>query len=136
MGALEFIFKLVVVALFSDGERDRQTIALGWKRASGERRVRARRVFQMVEVEDKLAGLIEAICREAGVEKTASGVGGRLAGEIAKDEEKFWLGGIFEDGLETIGLASEGEFGAARYGLLVSGPDEGGKSNGFGRVVG
>ena len=104
MGALEFILELVVVALFSDGERDRQTIAPGWKRASGERRVRAGRVFQMVEVEDKLAAFIEAICGQAGVEKTASGVGGRLAGEVAKDEEKFWLGWVFEDRFEAIGL--------------------------------
>src|ERR1700674_1698964 len=62
LGALEFIGISVVVTLFSGGEGNRQPIAPRRKRARGERRVRAGRIFQMVEVHDKLTGFIETIC--------------------------------------------------------------------------
>jgi hypothetical protein len=58
----------------------------------------------MVEIEDDLAGFLETIGGQAGVEKAASLVRGRPAGRIAKNEEKFWLGWIFEDRFEAIRL--------------------------------
>src|SRR5258708_11022113 len=101
LGALGFILNLIVVAPFSNGERNRQTIAPRRKRTSGERRIRAGWIFEMVEIEDELAGFVETIGGKAGVEKTAGGVSGCGAGSVTKNEEKFWLGRVFEDRFEA-----------------------------------
>jgi len=135
LGALGFILNLIVVALFSNGKGNRQTIAPRRKRTSGERRVRAGRIFEVIEIEDELARFVETICGKAGVEKTASGVCGCGAGSVTKDEEKFWLGWVFEDGLETISFAGESEFGGAGHRLVVTGADESGQSDCLRRLV-
>src|SRR5258708_23188297 len=76
LGALGFILNLIVVAPFSNGERNRRTIAPRRKRTSGERRIRAGRSFEMAEIEDELAGVVKTIGAKAGVEQTAGGGSG------------------------------------------------------------
>src|SRR5262249_39728821 len=102
-----------MVTLFADGERNREAVARWRKRARGERRVRAGRILEVIEVEDEFTELVDAIGGEASVEESAGGIGGSGAGSIAKDEEKFGDGGIFEDRFEAIGFSGELEFGGA-----------------------
>jgi len=52
-----------VIPLLADGQGDGQAIAARRERAGGIRRIRARRVFQTVEVEDEFTSLVETIRR-------------------------------------------------------------------------
>jgi len=91
----------IVITLLADGEGDGEAVA-GWgKRAGGEGSVGARWIFEVIEIEDKFARFVEAVGGEAGIEETASAVGGRRAGGVTKDEEKFGDGGIFQNRLEA-----------------------------------
>ena len=124
-----------MIALFPDGKRDGQPVALRRERAGRKRRVGTRRVFKAIEIEHELAGFIEAVGGEAGIEKAASTVGGRRAGRVAKNEEKFRFSGIFEDGLNPKCFSCQSEFRNAGDGLIVVGADEGGERDGFVRGI-
>lgn len=125
-----------VVALLTNGKSNGEPVA-GWgKRTGGEGRVGAGRIFQVIEIEDKLAGFIEAIGRQAGIEEAAGSVGGRGACRVAENKEKLGDGGIFQDGLEAKGLSPKNEFGSARDGLIVARANESGQRDGFWRRVG
>jgi hypothetical protein len=127
---------LVVIALLADRKGNKEPVA-GWrKRARGKRSVGARRIFETIEIEDEFAGLVEAICGEAGVKETAGAVSGRGAGGVAEDKEKLGDRGIFQDRLEVKCFSGENEFGSARDGLIVARADERGERDGFGRGVG
>lgn len=126
---------LVVIALFADGECEGKAVAGRRERAGGVRSVRARGIFQTIEIEGELAGLVEAIRGEAGIEKAARAVSGRGAGGVTEDEEKFGHGGIFDDRFEAECFSSESKFGRAGNGLIVIGADERGQSDGLGRNV-
>jgi len=124
-----------VIALLSDGEGDGEAVA-GWrKRAGGEGSVGARRIFEVIEIENKFARFVEAVGGEAGIEEAASTVGGRDAGSVAKDEEKFGDGGIFQDGIDAKRFSLQRKFSGAGHGLIVIGADEGGERDGLWRRV-
>jgi len=125
----------IVIAPFPDGKRDGKPVALRRERAGRKRRVGTRRVFKAIEIEHDLAGFFEAVGGEAGIEKTASTVGGRLAGRVAKNEEKFCEGGIFEDGLKPICFSCQSEFRDAGDGLIVVGAYKGGERDSFVREI-
>ena len=125
-----------MIALLADGEGDREPVARRRKRACGEWRVSAGRILKVVEIEDKFAGLVEAVGGEAGVKKTASAIGGRGAGGVAKDEEKFGDGGIFQDGLEAEGFSLQRKFSGSGDGLIVTGAHESSEGDCFWRRVG
>ncbi len=125
----------IVIALFADGKRDGKPVARRWKGAGGIGRVGARRIFQTIEIEHKFAGFIEAAGGEAGIEKTASTVGGRRAGRVAKNEEKFRGCGIFEDGLKPKCFSCQTELRDAGNGLIVARAYKSGEGDGFVRGI-
>jgi hypothetical protein len=57
----------VMVALFANGEGNGQAIARRWQRTSSIGRVGAGRIFEMVEIQHELAGLVESVRRKARV---------------------------------------------------------------------
>jgi hypothetical protein len=124
-----------VVALFADWEGHGQAIAWWRERAGGKGRVSARRIFQVVEVEDKLAGFLKAVRGEPGVEKAASRVSRGCAGGVAEDEKESGFLGILQDRLDAIGLPSKRKFGSPRNGLIVVRSDKGGEPDSFLRKV-
>src|SRR4029077_4993863 len=71
--------RLIMIALFADGERNGETVAGRRKRARGKCGVGAGRIFEAIEIENKFAGFFEAVGWETGVEKAASGVCRRAA---------------------------------------------------------
>jgi hypothetical protein len=118
-----------VIALLADRQRDGKAVARRREWAGRVRSVGARRIFQAIEIEHQLAGLIEAVGGEAGIEKSAGTVSGRGAGRVAKYEEEFCNGRIFKDGLQPKSFFSKREFRGAGNGLIVAGADEGGESD-------
>ena len=97
---------------------------------------RHRRIFEVIEVEDQLAGFVEPVGWESGVEEAASAVCRGGAGGVAKDEEELGDGEIFEDGLKLVSLAGELEFRGARNRLRVAGANQRYELDGLGRGVG
>src|SRR6266852_5792732 len=108
-----------MVALLAYGKRDGKAVAGRRERACRVGSVGARRIFKAIEIEHELAGFIEAVGGEAGVEKAAGLVSGGGAGRVAKNEEKLGDGGIFEDGLKPECFSSESEFRRAGDGLVI-----------------
>src|SRR6266446_5765837 len=53
--------RLFMIAFFADGERNGETIAGRRERASGKRCVCAGRIFHAIEIENELAGFVEAV---------------------------------------------------------------------------
>ena len=76
-----------MVAFFADRQRNEEAITGRRKRAGGKCRVRAGRILEAIEIQNKLAGFVEAIGRETGVEKAAGGVRRGGAGGVTQDEE-------------------------------------------------
>lgn len=90
----------------------------------------------MIEIEHELAGFIEAVGGETGIEKSAGTVSGGDAGRVAKNEEKLGDGGIFEDRLNPEYFSREREFRGTGNGLIVAGADESGECDGLERRIG
>lgn len=65
-----------MIALLAGGQGDGQAIPLRGERAGGKGSVGAWRIFEVVEIEDELAGLLNAVGWETGVEKAAGAIGG------------------------------------------------------------
>src|SRR2546421_10625889 len=91
----------IVIALLADRQREGKAVARRREGAGRVRSVGARRVFQAIEIEHQLARLIEAVGREAGIEKSAGPGSGRWAGRGAEYEEKFFNGRMFKGGAQT-----------------------------------
>src|SRR5712692_7706405 len=125
-----------MVALLAGGKRDGKTVARRRERAGRVGSVGARWIFKAIEIEHELAGVVEAVGGKAGIEKTAGAVCGGGAGRVAKNEEKYCDGGIFEDGLEPKCFSRESEFRETGNGLIVAGADESGECDGFVRGIG
>src|SRR6266849_3266559 len=125
-----------MVALLAGGKRDGKTVARRRERAGRVGSVGARWIFKAIEIKHELAGVVEAVGGKAGIEKTAGAVCGGRAGRVAKNEEKYCDGGIFEDGLEPKCFSRESEFRGAGNGLIVAGADESGECDGFVRGIG
>src|SRR5712692_686656 len=126
----------VVIAPLADGKRDWKPVARRRERAGRVGSVGARWIFKAIEIEHEFAGLVEAVGRKAGIEKTAGAVSGGGAGCVAKNEEKFCDRGIFEDGLKPKCFSRKSEFRGAGNGLIVAGADESGEGDGFTRGKG
>jgi len=126
----------VVIALLADRKRDGEPVALRRERAGRVGSVGTRGIFKAVEIEHELAGFIEAVGGEAGIEKAAGTVSCRSTGRIAQNEEKLCDGGIFEDGLKPKCFSSESEFRGTGNGLIVGGADESGECDGLVRGIG
>ena len=126
----------IVIALLADGKGDGKAVAGRGERAGGKGSVGARRILQAIEIEDQLARFVESVGGETGVKKAASAVGSRRAGGVAKNEEEFGHGGIFEDGLEAECFSGESEFSGAWDRLIVIGADECSESDDLGRGIG
>src|SRR5712692_182809 len=118
-----------MVALLAYGKRDGKAVARRGERAGREGSVSARRIFQAIEIEHELTGFIETVGGEAGIEKAAGLVSGGGAGRVAKDEEKFGDGGIFEDWLKPKCYSRESEFRGTGDGLVVVCADQSGERN-------
>ena len=125
-----------MIALLADGKRDGEPVALRWERAGRVGSVGTRGIFKAIEIEHELAGPIEAVGGEAGIEKAAGSVSGRGTGRVAKNEEKLCDGGIFEDGLKPKCFSSESEFHGTGNGLIVGGADESDEGDGLVRGIG
>src|SRR6267154_1194767 len=119
----------IVIALLADRQRDGQAVAGRREWAGRVRSVGARRIFHAIEIEHQLAGLIQAVGGEAGIEKSAGTVSSRGAGRVAKYEKKFCNGRIFKDRLQPKSFSSKSEFRGAGYGPIVAGADEGSESD-------
>jgi len=52
----------------------------------------------MIEIQDELAGFVEAICGEAGVEEAARAVGGCGAGGVAEKKKSLATAGSSSTG--------------------------------------
>src|SRR5208283_2343871 len=94
------------------------------------------RVYEAIEVEPQISGVVDAVVGQAGVEKTSGAVGGGFAGGVAQDEKEVGGLGVFEDGLKTIGLSIEGELGGTGGGHVSGGAKDGGNIERLGRRVG
>ena len=125
-----------MIAPLADGKRDWKPVARRRERAGRVGSVGARWIFKAIEIEHEFAGLVEAVGRKAGIEKTAGAVSGGGAGCVAKNEEKFCDRGIFEDGLKPKCFSRKSEFRGAGNGLIVAGADESGEGDGFTRGKG
>src|SRR5712692_8042709 len=125
-----------MVALLAYGKREGKAVAGRRERACRVGSVGARRIFKAIEIEHELAGFIEAVGGEAGIEKAAGTVSCRSTGRIAKNEEQLCDDGIFEDGLKPKCFSSESEFRGTGNGLIVGGADESGESDGLVRGIG
>ncbi len=125
-----------MITLLADGKRDGEPVALRRERAGRVGSVGTGGIFKAVEIEHELAGFIEAVGGEAGIQKAAGTVRDRGTGRIAKNEEKLCDGGIFEDGLKPKCFSSENEFRGTGNGLIVAGADESGESDGLVRGIG
>ncbi len=77
----------LMIALLADGERNRQTISGRRQRARGVGRVGARGILEMVEIQDQLAGFVDSIGRQAGIQEAARTVSGGGASRVAQDKE-------------------------------------------------
>jgi hypothetical protein len=86
-----------MVPLFPDRQRDRQTVAGRRKRASRIGRVGARRIFQVIKVEQQFARLIYTVIWKRGVQKSARRVSGFRAGSIPQNEKQLRIVGIFQN---------------------------------------
>src|SRR5258708_18577592 len=113
----------IVIALLADGKGDGNAVARRRERAGGKGSVGARRVFEAIEIENQLARFFEAVGGKTGVKKAAGAVRGRGTGDVAKNEEEFGHGGIFEDGLEAECFSGGSEFSGAWDWLIVIGAD-------------
>src|ERR1700687_4722467 len=78
----------IVIALLADGKRNGKPVALRRERAGRVGSVGTRGILTAIEIEHELAGFIEAVGGEAGIEKAAGPVSGRGTGRVGKDEEK------------------------------------------------
>ncbi len=125
----------VVIAPLADGKRDWKPVARRRERAGRVGSVGARWIFKAIEIEHEFAGLVEAVGRKAGIEKTAGAVSGGGAGCVAKNEEKFCDRGIFEDGLKPKCFSRKSEFRGAGNGLIVAGADESGDAKSEARLA-
>jgi hypothetical protein len=125
----------IVIPLLADRKGDGEPIAWWRKRARGEGRVGARRIFEAIEIEDQLARFVQAVGGKAGVEEAAGAISGRGAGGVAENEEKLGDDGIFQDGLEAESFSGKNEFGSAGNGLIVIGANERGERDRFWRGV-
>ncbi len=126
----------IVIALLADGKGDGKAVAGRGERAGGKGSVGARRILEAIEIEDQLARFFEAVGGKTGVKKAAGAVRGRGTGDVAKNEEEFGHGGIFEDGLEAECFSGESEFSGAWDWLIVIGADECSESDDLGRGIG
>ena len=126
----------IVIALLADGKRDGKPVALRRERAGRVGSVGTRGIFKAIEIEYELAGFIEAVGGEAGIEEAAGTVSGRSTGRVAKNEEKLCDGGIFEDGFKPKFFPSESEFRGTGDGLIVAGADESVEGDGLVRGIG
>ena len=77
-----------MITLLADGKRNGKPVARRRQRGDRVRGVGTRGIFMAIEIEHELAGFIEAVRGEAGVEEAASTMNGRGTGQIAKNEAK------------------------------------------------
>ncbi len=124
-----------MIALLADGQRDGKPVARRRERARRIGSVGARRIFQAIEIEHKLAGLSEPVSGKTGVEKPTSPVSSCGAGLVAKDEEEFCDSGIFKNGFQPKGFSRQSEFRGARNGLVVAGANKSGERDGLVRRI-
>ena len=96
-----------MIALFAHRKSNRQAVSRRRKWTRGIRRVGAGRIFEAIEIEDQLAGFVEAVAGEAGIEEATGAVGGRGAGGVAENKEQLGHRGIFQDRLEAKGFPRE-----------------------------
>src|SRR6516164_8823256 len=99
------------IPLLSYRQSNRKLILRWRQRARRIGCICARRILQAVEVEHNIAGLVEAVVGEIGVEKTCSAVGRRLAGCVAQDEEELFVSRLFNHWLKLERLAIDRELG-------------------------
>ncbi len=125
-----------MIALLADGERNGNPVARRGERAGRVGSVGTRGIFEAIEIEHELAGFIEAVGGEAGIEKAAGAVSGRGTGRVAKNEEKLCDGGVFEDGFKPKCFSRKTEFRGAGNGLIVGGADESDECDGLVRGIG
>src|SRR5260370_8264736 len=114
----------IVIALLADGKRDGKPVALRRERAGRVGSVSTRGVFKAIEIEHELAGFIEAVGGEAGIEKAAGAVSGRGTGRVAKNEEKLCDGGVLEDGVKPKCFSPKTEFRGAGHVLIVGAAED------------
>src|SRR5258708_15770074 len=110
-----------MVALFAQGQGDRQAVALWRERAGRVGSVGTRWIFQTIEIEHDFPWFIQAVAGEAGIKKAAGAISGGPAGRVAKDEEKFGHSAIFEYGFKPEFLSFNIEFRRSGNGLIVTG---------------
>lgn len=125
-----------MIALLANGKRDGKPVARRRERAGRIRSIGTWWIFQAIEIEHELAGFIEAVGGESGIEKAAGAISGGGAGRVAKNEEKLGDIGIFEDGLDPECFSREREFRGTGNGLIVAGADESGECDGLVRRIG
>src|SRR5260370_31377641 len=125
-----------MVALLAYGAGNGKAVLFWRKGAGGERGVGAGGIFEAIEIEEEFSGVVEPVIGEAGVEEAAGGVGLGGAGGVAQNEEKLFVAGIFENGVEAIGFSVEGKFGGAGNLRGIAGADHRADGEGFLRRVG
>src|SRR5260370_28447152 len=114
----------IVIALLADGKRDGEPVALRRERTGRVGSVGTRRVFKAIEIEHELAGFIEAVGGEAGIEKAAGAVSGRGTGRVAENEAELCDGGVLQDGIKPESFSRNTRCSGARDALIVGGRDQ------------
>src|SRR5580704_14810779 len=108
-----------VVTLFPDRQSDGQPVLRRRQGARGKRRISTRRVFQAVQIEPKLARLVDALARQNGVKKPASLVSRCGTRGVAENKKKLRRSGIFENRLQPVGFALQNKFRSPRNRLRI-----------------
>ncbi len=106
---------LVVVPLLSRRNRNLQAVLLWRQRAGCIGSIGAGRVFQSIEVQPELPGLVQTLIGKCRVQESRSSVSRGLAGRISQDEEKLFVLRRLKHRLQSHCLAVDYKFRHSRY---------------------